>query len=284
MQAAALPFSSPGAAGSASPRGLGGPRASFAPHEHLCEPRVPLSWHRRVLPALPRCSPHRVLPATTLHLGPLLCPKGHCGHLLPPQTRLWLPPTSPGTGTGSWRCPGTRGDQRQTGLAPMAQPRASPRCRLGVGSRPGWSTGRVSTTRPPGQSTGLCFHHETPPAGARGCVVTTRRGLRIDPRASFIGSTTFASRRLPSRPVRAARRPAPRSPFISCQQENKEIINRKLVRGGGPGEGAATGGAAPGPGRGGRRGGGCRRRTSDRPTAAGAMHIAGLGATGWGGG
>lgn len=139
--------------------------------------------------------------------------------------------------------------------------------------------------------------------GGRRCFFffTRRRGTRINPRAYFIGPMNFASQRLPSllralarspRTARAELRPTPQSSFISCQQENKEIINRKLICRGQPwvtrsrGHGCAW----PRPG-GGQRRGGCRQ-TSDCPARAGergAVHAAGLGGSrrpgeGFGGG
>lgn len=73
-------------------------------------------------------------------------------------------------------------------------------------------------------------------------VFATRRGTRINPRAYFIiEPTNFVSQRLRSLPRACAAqlRPTPPLSFISCQQENKEIINRKLICRGG--EGTAAG-------------------------------------------
>lgn len=93
----------------------------------------------------------------------------------------------------------------------------------------------------------------------------TRCGKRINPRVYFIGLMNSASQRLPSLPpacgtARAKHRPTLQSSFISCQQENKEIINRKLIWRGGPGDRGRLCLAPAGAG--GTAGGGCRQRSN----------------------
>lgn len=102
-------------------------------------------------------------------------------------------------------------------------------------------------------------------------VFATRRGTRVNPRAYFIiEPTNFVSQRLRSLPRACAAqlRPTPPSSFISCQQENKEIINRKLICGGGAGDSRGSH-AVPGPGRGDGGGAAGRQAIATRPPRAG---------------